>query len=65
MKSWKTTAAGVAAILTAIAGVLTGLSGDAGVAGIDWTSTIAAILAGVGLIASRDNNKSSEQVGAK
>lgn len=30
----------------------------------DWTALIAAVTAGVGLIAARDNDKSSEDVGS-
>lgn len=45
----KTTAAGIAAILTAAAGILTGWP-DA----VDWPAAVSAIIAGVGLILARD-----------
>ena len=62
MKSWKTTAAGVVGIVVAV-----------GSAALVWLKTgavpdfgpvVAAVTAGVGLIAARDNDKTSEQVGA-
>ena len=62
MKSYKTTLAGIAAILVAAASVLTGLSDGTAV---DWTAVIGAVIAGIGLIAARDNNVTSEQAGAK
>ena len=62
MKSYKTTLAGIAAILVAAARVLTGFSDGTAV---DWTAVIGAVIAGVGLIAARDNDVTSEQAGAK
>lgn len=60
--SWKTTLTGVLTILvaggTAVKLLLTGGQPD-------WTSTIAAVTAGLGLISARDNNVTSEQAGAK
>lgn len=65
MKSWKTTLAGVGAILTAI-GFAMGAQFDADpITVVNWTTTFAAIMAGVGLIMARDNNRTSEEVGAK
>lgn len=62
MKSWKTTLTGVLTVIiaagTAIKLLLTGGQPD-------WTATIAAITAGLGLIAARDNSVTSEQAGAK
>ncbi len=61
--SWKTTTAGVLSIVVAVAS-----------AALVWLKTgslpdfgpiVAAVTAGVGLIAARDNDKSSEDVGAK
>lgn len=62
MKSPRTTMAGIAAILTAAAAILSGLAEGGSV---DWTAAIAAIISGVGLIFARDNNVTSEQAGAK
>ena len=62
MKSYRTTLAGIAAILVAAASVLTGFSDGTAV---DWTAVIGAVIAGVGLIAARDNGVTSEQAGAK
>jgi anti-sigma-K factor RskA len=63
--SWKTTAAGVSAIVAAVAGAL-GLMFDANPnTNPDWTAVIAAVTAGIGLIMARDNDKSSEDVSAK
>lgn len=60
--SWKTTLSGIAVILGALASALkTGLDGD-------WPTAITALVtgipAGVGLIAARDNDVTSEQAGA-
>jgi hypothetical protein len=62
VKSHRTTIAGIAAICTAAAAVLTGLSEGSTV---DWTSVIAAVVSGIGLIFARDNKVTSEQAGAK
>jgi hypothetical protein len=62
VKSYKTTLAGIAAICTAAAAILTGLAEGGAV---DWTSAIAAIVSGVGLMFARDNSVTSEQAGAK
>lgn len=53
MKSWKTTFLGIAAIISAVLGAVTSL-----VQGhpVDYTTTISAVMAGVGLIAAKDNN---------
>lgn len=59
IKSWKTTLAGVAAILTAV-----GMGVDT-YPDIDWAVTGTAIAAGLGLIFARDNGVTSEQAGAK
>lgn len=64
MKSWKTTAGGVAAILTAVGGALTLLFDGKPETNPDWSAVIAAVMAGVGLIFARDNDKTSEQVNA-
>jgi len=62
VKSWKTTVSGVLMIIMAVAGAV-----QAALAGTDVsvTALLAAISAGVGLIAARDNGVTSEQAGAK
>lgn len=63
--SWKTTAAGIGAILVAVGGAMSAMF-DADPATVpDWGAVIAAIIAGIGLITARDNNVSSEQAGVK
>jgi hypothetical protein len=60
--SWKTTTTGILTILVA-AGTAVKLLLSGGQP--DWTSTIAAVTAGLGLICARDNKVTSEQAGAK
>jgi hypothetical protein len=64
-KSWKTSAAGVGAILVALGSALSATFDADPVTVPDWGALVAAIIAGVGLLAARDNDKSSEEVGAK
>jgi hypothetical protein len=63
--SWKTSAAGIGAILVALGSALSATFDADPVTVPDWGALVAAIIAGVGLLAARDNDKSSEQVGAK
>ena len=63
-KSWKTTAAGLSAIVAAVAGAAKLMLDADPNTNPDWTALIAAVTAGVGLIAARDNDKSSEDVGS-
>ena len=65
MKSWKTTVMGVCAILTAVAGAVKLLVDNDPATNPDWTAVCAAVAAGIGLIAARDNGVSSEDVGVK
>ena len=65
MKSWKTTVMGVCAILTALAGAVSLLADGDPATSPDWTAVCAAVAAGIGLIAARDNRVTSEDVGAK
>jgi uncharacterized membrane protein YhiD involved in acid resistance len=55
--SWKTTGAGIAAILVAVGACLTALTDNNPVTVPDWGSLAAAVLAGVGLIFAKDNKK--------
>lgn len=61
MNNRNTTVAGIGAILVALGGVLTAMfDGDAATVP-DWTSAVAAIIAGVGLIVARDAKDAKEQ----
>lgn len=51
MKSWKTTFSGIIAIVVALADVATKISNDQP---IDVMTTVAAIMAGIGLIFAKD-----------
>jgi len=65
VKSWRTTATGILAIVVAIAGAVKAeLDGDVTTTA-DWGAVAAAIIAGVGLIAARDNRISSQDVGIR
>ena len=64
-KSWKTTAAGIGAILVALGSILQALFDGNPATEPDYAALVAAIIAGIGLLAARDNNVSSEDAGAK
>jgi hypothetical protein len=65
MNSWKTTAAGIGAILVAVGSALSATF-DADPATVaDWGAVVAAVIAGAGLLFARDNNVSSEAAGVK
>lgn len=63
-RSWKTTGAGIGAILTAVGAGLTAIANGTPVMQVLMTAG-PAIMAGIGLLCARDNDKSSEDVGAK
>jgi len=63
-KSWKTTAAGVGAVLVAVGSALAASFDNDPATVADWGAVIAAVIAGVGLVFARDNNVTSEQAGA-
>tara|TARA_Y100000310_G_C20624758_1_gene785249 strand:+ start:1039 stop:1248 length:210 start_codon:yes stop_codon:yes gene_type:complete len=64
MKSWKTTAAGIAALLAVIATAIAAhLDGDASTTA-EWGAVVTAVFVALGFVASRDNSKTSEDVGA-
>jgi hypothetical protein len=65
VKSWRTTTTGILAIVVAIAGAAKAeLDGDVTTTA-DWGAVAAAIIAGIGLIAARDNRVSSQDVGIR
>ena len=65
MKSWKTTLAGVGAIMVAVGAALAAhFDSDASTVA-NWGAVMAAVIAGIGLIVARDNGVTSEQAGAK
>lgn len=63
-RSWKTSGAGLAAIFTSLGGILTALCDNDPKTVPEWSLSGPLILAGIGLLFSRDNDKSSEDVGA-
>lgn len=62
--SWRTTTAGIAAIVAAIGTAVVALFDTDPATLPDWGAVAAAVLAGIGLIAARDNRVTSEQAGA-
>jgi len=63
--SWRTTAAGIGAMLIAAGGALSATFDNDPSTVADWTAVIAAFIAGFGLIFARDNMVSSEGAGVK
>ena len=63
MKSWKTSAAGIGAILVAVGSALSSMFDNDPTTVADWGAVVAAVIAGIGLLAARDNDKSSKDVG--
>lgn len=62
MGSWKTSLAGISTLLSVAVHVLNALVQGTS---IDTTVVATGLTTGVGLLFARDNNKTSEQVGAK
>lgn len=63
--SWKTSAAGIGAVLVAAGSALTAMFDADPTTVPDWGAVVAALIAGIGLLFARDNNVSSEAAGAK
>ena len=63
--SWKTTGAGISAILIAVGAALSALTDNDPATTVDWGSLSAAFVAGLGLIFARDNDKSSKSLKVK
>lgn len=64
-KSWQTTAAGVITALIAILSAVGAIIDGDPATNPNWEMTVAAVTTAIGLILARDNNKTSESVGAK
>ena len=60
MKNWKTTLWGSGVILTAAGGALVALFDNDPATVFDFTSTVAAIVAGFGLITAKDHDAKDE-----
>ena len=58
--NWKTTLAGVGAIMVAVGGALKALFDGDPSTNLDLTTTIAAVTAGIGLIMAKDAEKKPE-----
>lgn len=65
MSSWKTTVAGILTMLVPVFNAVSALLDNDPATVPDWGLAIAAITAGIGLLFARDNNVTSEDVGAK
>lgn len=65
MRSWRTTVLGVISILVALLEAVRDLVDLDTATNPDWNLVFLAIATGIGLIWARDNDKSSETVGAK
>lgn len=63
--SWKTSALGLVAILTAVANAGTALLDSNPATVFDLDQFVTAVAAGIGLLFARDNNVTSESAGAK
>lgn len=65
MKSWKTTVAGIASIVAAIATALASVLDSDAATVANWDLVVVSLTAGLGLVFARDNDKSSQDVGAR
>jgi hypothetical protein len=63
--SWKTTGAGIGAILIAVGSAIAALTDNDPATTIDIGALSAALVAGLGLIFARDNDKSSKSLKVK
>lgn len=63
--SWKTNVAGIATIVGAICAALKAQFDNDPSTVADWPLVVAAVTGGIGLLFARDNNVTSEDVGAK
>jgi len=63
--SWRTSAAGLGAILVAIGSAVTALTDNDPLTIPDWGAVVAAVIAGIGLLFARDAKVSSQQEGIR
>lgn len=63
-RSWKTTSAGIATIVTTVMGIVQKLTDNDQSTNPDWNTVVPILIVSIGSIFARDNNRSSEQVGA-
>lgn len=63
--NWETSAMGVGAILTAVGAAITAMFDGNPDTHVNWSLLLPAVMAGIGLIRSRDANKTSRQSGAE
>ena len=63
--SWRTTAAGIGAILVAAGSAMSAHFDNDPLTVADWGSVVAAVVAGIGLIMARDAKVSSQQEGIR
>lgn len=61
MKNWKTTGAGIAAILTVIGAALAAITDNDPLTNIDIASCVAGVMAGIGLIFATDAKKNPSE----
>jgi hypothetical protein len=64
-KSWKTSLAGIATIGVVVFAALEAQFDGNPLTTANWGAVVASVIAGIGLLAARDNNVSSEEAGAK
>ena len=62
--SWRTTAAGISAILIAVGSAMSAQFDNDPTSIADWGAVVAAVIAGIGLLFARDNKVTSEQANA-
>lgn len=63
--SWRTTAAGIGAILVAAGSAISAHFDSDPLTVADWGSVVAAVIAGIGLIMARDAKVSSQEEGIR
>lgn len=63
--SWRTTVAGISAIVAAVGGALQAMLDGNPATSPDWNTVVVAVVAGLGLVFARDNRVTSEKAGAR